>query len=72
MRPRESTAMGANSFGGPEVFTLTEVDRPIPAANDPGPMLNLRRPLCAAGCTAQSARLDSVNSAAASHVTDVR
>jgi NADPH:quinone reductase len=25
-------AIGVNSFGGPEVFTLTEVDRPIPAA----------------------------------------
>lgn len=25
-------AVGVNSFGGPEVFTLTEVDRPIPAA----------------------------------------
>jgi NADPH:quinone reductase len=25
-------AICVNSFGGPEVFTLTEVDRPIPAA----------------------------------------
>jgi NADPH:quinone reductase len=25
-------AIGVNSFGGPEVFTLTEVDRPVPAA----------------------------------------